>query len=194
MMARRSETTRLGMVGLLMLVIAICLAVLGALAVVTAHGDAVMSKRHADSVALAAKADAVAQEFVAGFDGWLAETTSSPRASSANVTYVTLMESLEERLDALLSDALEAGESAQENGTVIANAVALEPAGLRTYLQSDEAVSDYLCGVHAAITVDGTRSLDLVVAATRSLDAEVIVYTLTTEWADQPSAQKLWEG
>lgn len=199
-MRRREGSVRLGMVGLLMLVIAICLAVLGALALVTAHGDAVLSERHADSVDRAQRAEAAAQELLAETDDWLARMTIASGASSVNRSAATVTAAAGEALPAMVEavlavDATDASEG-DDRGRLTIDAAVVAADGLPV-LASERAAAAQdgtLCGIRAVITVEGTRTLTLVIAVRGDMTYDIVERTLTTEWADEPSALRLWEG
>lgn len=199
-MRRGERSVRLGTVGLLMLVIAICLAVLGALALVTAHGDAVLSERHAVSVERAQRADAAAQEFLAETDDWLARMTVASGASSLNRSAEVVAAAAEEALPAMV-DAVMAADAAaasedSDRGRLAMDATVVAPEGLPSLAneQAAAAQGEPLCGIRAVVTVDGTRTLTLVVVVRSDMTYGMVERTLTTEWADEPSALRLWEG
>ena len=195
-MARRETSTRMGMLGLLMLVITVCLAVLGVLAAVTAHSERVMAERHAEAVSSDATSEAGAQAFLAELDSWLA------RARSGGVTVSQLPAALESELSTLIrfpwttawwppqSDFL-AGYYAQMR---MLSADELASAG--TELPS----SMPRCGVLASFLEDGFSGD----ADRRTLDVTVVIYDdytygltdwkTTTEWLENATDTKLWEG
>ncbi len=196
-MARRDGTTRLGMVGLLMLVVTLCLAVLGVLAVVTAHGDAVLSERQSEAVGCGQAADAAAQGFLAEVDSFLARTAAEKGPSvRASVLSAELIEELPKMVDALLRSSGGAAEMFAEPSPLVVDAAALSAEELRGYL-GEEARGDtasYPCGIRAVFTVEGARTLDLVIALRSDLTYEPIDRSLTTEWTEGPSAPRFWEG
>lgn len=195
-MSRRRANTRMGMLGLLMLVISLCLAVLGLLAAVTAHSEQVMAERHAEAVSADATSDAGAQSFLAELDSWLA------RARSGGVSPSRIPAALEQDLASLIkfpwstswwpprSDFL-AGYYAQVRMlTPDELAAASDPL----------AVGSPRCGVLASFLEDGFSGD----ADRRTLDVTLVIYDdytygltdwkTTTEWLENATDTKLWEG
>lgn len=186
----------MGMLGLLLLVISICLAVLGLLAAVTAHSEHVMTERHAEAVSADAASDAGAQAFLAELDSWLA------RARSGGVTVSQLPAALESELPSLIkfpwttswwpptSDFL-AGYYAQVR-MLDADELAIATEPLE--------VGPARCGVCASFLEDGFSGG----ADRRTLDVTIVIYDdytygltdwkTTTEWLDNATDTKLWEG
>lgn len=195
-MMRRRANTRMGMVGLLMLVIALCLAVLALLAAVTAHSERVMTERHAEAVTADAVSESGAQAFLAELDSWLA------RARSNGIAPAQLPAALEQDLTTLVkfpwstswwppqSDFL-AGYYAQLR-MLAPDELALASENL--------AASMARCGVFASFLEDGFSGD----ADRRTLDVTVVIYDdytygltdwkTTTEWLDNATDTKLWEG
>lgn len=195
-MSRGRANIRMGMLGLLMLVIAICLAVLGLLAAVTAHSERVMAERHAEAVSADAVSESGAQTFLAELDSWLA------RARSNRISVSQLPSALEGDLTSLVkfpwttswwppqSDFL-AGYYAQVR--------MLTPDELAVASET-LAVGSPRCGVLASFLEDGFSGD----ADRRTLDVTVVIYDdytygltdwkTTTEWLENATDTKLWEG
>lgn len=195
-MTKRRATTRMGMLGLLLLVIAICLAVLGLLAGVTAHSERVMAQRHAEAVSSDAVSDAGAQSFLAELDSWLA------RARSSGVSLSVLPSALERDLPTLIELPWTTSWWPPQDG------VPTQSYAQVRMLDADELAlvsgplvgGSPLCGVGASFLEDGFSDE----ADRRVLDVTVVIYgdytygltnwQITTEWLDDTTDMKLWEG
>ena len=195
-MTRRRANTRMGMLGLLMLAIALCMAVLGLLAAVTANSERVLAERHAEAVSADAVSETGAQELLGELDSWLA------RARANGVTAAQLPAALESDLTSLIgfpwstswwpprSDFL-AGYYAQ---------IRMLTADELTAAAAADPQASPRCGMLASFLEDGFSGG----ADRRTLDVTIVIYDdytygltdwkTTTEWLENATDMKLWEG
>ena len=195
-MMRRRPNTRMGMVGLLMLVIALCLAVLALLAAVTAHSERVMTERHAEAVAADAASESGAQAFLAELDSWLA------RARATGVAPTQLPTALEQDLTTLVKFPWNTSWWPPQSDFLAGYYAQLQMLTVDELAQTSDplAVTTARCGVRASFLEDGFSGD----ADRRTLDATVVIYDdytygllgweTTTEWLENATDTKLWEG
>lgn len=195
-MARRIANVRMGAIGLLMLVIVLCLAVLASLVAVTAHSGRVMAERHASAVNVAAMTEAAAQAFLSELDSWLA------RAQAERMPVTRLPQALEGDLASLVEPSRSVSQALSPEDALAGYDVQARMLDLEELAgaHGDEADGATRCGIAVSFSEEALsegaerRTLDVVVVVHDDYTYGLVDWKTTTEWLDSTTDTKLWEG
>lgn len=181
-MSRRAPV-RMGVLNLLVLVIALCLAVLAALALTTAQAGRTLSERQADELAQVQAAEAAGQQFLAQVDAqlaWLADNTADAQQ---------LMRALE-------SSAWSCAQAAQSIPQAQAAGMSAEvqvrsPESFGASLTHLGSTPDAIGLMIGSFTTDQQQNLTCTLAIRADATYEVLGWRQTKLWSDIPQEETL---
>lgn len=162
---RKLENVRIGPISIITLIAVLCMAVLGILALSTAHATMTISHRQADASVYLYRNEAAAQQFVAEIDDVLSRTSASGADASS------LQLAVNRSLDAICDKVRDV---ANDEVTVVAT------------MEDDEVIAEFTCA--------NTRKLNIAITIRDDATYRIMKWEMAAVQNGVQTTGHLWSG